>query len=65
MILLLTASYKHRHLWSFLFSFLSLIASLTVAGIPSGGLVTSVLILQGLNINHNQIGLIFTVDWFV
>ena len=46
-------------------SFLTYIASLTVAGIPSGGLVTIVLIISGLNINQNQVGLIFTVDWFM
>ncbi len=42
-----------------------MVASLTVAGIPSGGLVTIVLILDALKINHSQIGLIFTVDWFM
>ena len=47
------------------FSFLTLVAALTVAGIPSGGIVTTILILDGLNINQNQIGLILTVDWFM
>ena len=46
-------------------SVLTIISSLTVAGIPSGGLVTIVQILNGLNIDQNQVALIFTVDWFM
>jgi len=49
----------------FLTSFLTIISSTTVAGIPSGGLITSVLILNGLNIDQSQIGLIFTIDWLI
>jgi len=49
----------------FLTAVLTIISSLTVAGIPSGGLVTIVQILNGLNIDQNQVALIFTVDWFI
>ena len=31
----------------------------------TGGLVTIVLILKGLGIDPSQVGLIFTVDWFM
>lgn len=48
-----------------LFSVLALIASLTVTGIPSAGLVSIVIILNGIGINQNQISLIFSVDWFL
>jgi len=49
----------------FLTAFLTLIASATVAGIPNGGLVNLALILNGLNVDPAQIGLIFTVDWLM
>ena len=46
-------------------AFLTLIASCALAPIPSGSLVSLALVLNGLNIDQSQIGLLFTVDWLM
>ena len=40
-------------------------ASIAGIGIPSGGLVNIYLILKGIGIDQNQLGLIFVADWLV
>ena len=46
-------------------AFLTLIASCALAPIPSGSLVSLALVLNGLNIDQGQIGLLFSVDWLM
>ncbi|KAH6941667.1 hypothetical protein HPB50_022234 [Hyalomma asiaticum] len=41
------------------------VASVGAAGIPGGGLVTMVIVLQAVGLPPEDIGLIATVDWFL
>ncbi|KAH7970459.1 hypothetical protein HPB49_007476 [Dermacentor silvarum] len=41
------------------------VASVGAAGIPGGGLVTMVIVLQAVGLPAEDIGLIATVDWFL
>jgi Na+/H+-dicarboxylate symporter len=43
----------------------SSLASICAAGVPSGGLVTMVLVLSTLDIPQEQISIFFAIDWLL
>lgn len=41
------------------------LASICAAGVPSGGLVTMVLVLSALNLPQEQISIFYAIDWLL
>ena len=49
----------------FLFSLTATAIAIGAAGIPSAGSVTTIIVLQAVNLPLDDIGLIMAVDWFL
>ena len=48
-----------------LFSITATAIAIGAAGIPSAGSVTTIIVLQAVNLPLDDIGLIMAVDWFL